>query len=302
VAKQLEEILKGDGPLMQRARTRALQQANASGLQNSTMAATAGEAALYDSAFPIASQDASTYARSGEFNAGAANDFARDFNAFQRSKEQANFNVTANDWANAQEFGRTLIRDNNNNAFVLTRDGKLHAMDLERDAANNRFTLARDDKANAFTLGRDATQNDFTLTRDDKGNAAQLERDKINNAAQLERDRLNIDTATGRDTASVTAREREQASTAVNNARTNYASQLASISANPNMTATVKSQALTDLKTTYNTIIRENAKLLGWDAESWMIGDDSAAPTSVAQIAPPNVIDAIAGNSGYTPP
>jgi hypothetical protein len=71
VQSQVQDIIKANSPLMQQAETRALQKMNARGLMNSSIAVGAGQSALYDAAMPIAAQDASTYARAGEFNAGA---------------------------------------------------------------------------------------------------------------------------------------------------------------------------------------------------------------------------------------
>jgi hypothetical protein len=58
VQGQLEGLLDPSNPLMQRARTGALQQMNASGRQNSSMATTAADAAMYDTALQIATPDA----------------------------------------------------------------------------------------------------------------------------------------------------------------------------------------------------------------------------------------------------
>lgn len=84
VAGQVDSILAGDSPLMQRARTMATQQMAQRGLVNSSMAVGAGQAAMIDRALPIAQQDANTYNavasenmaarnQAGVFNAGAQN-------------------------------------------------------------------------------------------------------------------------------------------------------------------------------------------------------------------------------------
>lgn len=80
VQGQIANIIDADSPLMQRAETRAAQQANARGLLNSSMAVQAGQAALYDAALPIAQQDADTFARASQFNATAQTDVSK-FNA-----------------------------------------------------------------------------------------------------------------------------------------------------------------------------------------------------------------------------
>ncbi len=75
VAGQVESIIKKDSPLMELAGTRAKQSANSRGLLNSSMAVQAGEAAVLDAAMPMASQDASTYARNRETNQATENQF-----------------------------------------------------------------------------------------------------------------------------------------------------------------------------------------------------------------------------------
>ena len=106
VAGQLEKIIANDSPLMQQARTRALQTAQANGRSNSSMAASAGDAAMYDAAMPIAQQDASTFGNAGQINANAGNTFNLASNAFNRDKAMADFNLGANEWAAGKAFGR----------------------------------------------------------------------------------------------------------------------------------------------------------------------------------------------------
>ncbi len=66
VQGQLKKILdEDDSPLMRRARAMALAQMAGRGLLNSSLAATAGYAAMIDKALPIAQQDAQTYFNQG---------------------------------------------------------------------------------------------------------------------------------------------------------------------------------------------------------------------------------------------
>ena len=57
----LAQYLDPNSPLMVQARTQALQQANASGLLNSSLAASAGESAMIDKATPLATSDSNLY-------------------------------------------------------------------------------------------------------------------------------------------------------------------------------------------------------------------------------------------------
>lgn len=80
VENRMAGLLQRGNPLLERARTQALQQANARGIINSTMAGEAATAGMLDAARSIASQDANTFASSGQFNASAKNAMA-DANA-----------------------------------------------------------------------------------------------------------------------------------------------------------------------------------------------------------------------------
>lgn len=73
VSGQVDNLIKQDNPIMQRARAGAMQTANSRGLINSTMAAQAGEAAVLDAATPIATADANTYTTAARDNQAAGN-------------------------------------------------------------------------------------------------------------------------------------------------------------------------------------------------------------------------------------
>lgn len=65
VSGQLEGLLSSDSPYLTRARSSAQNTAASRGLQNSSIAATAGEAAAIDAALPIAQQDAGYFQTQG---------------------------------------------------------------------------------------------------------------------------------------------------------------------------------------------------------------------------------------------
>ena len=73
VQGQLANIIDANSPLLQRAVARANQASNDRGLLNSTQNITAGQAALYDAAMPIASQDANAYNTTRLTNQAATN-------------------------------------------------------------------------------------------------------------------------------------------------------------------------------------------------------------------------------------
>jgi hypothetical protein len=75
VEGRLSSIMNANNPIIQMARSQAMQTANGRGLLNSSMAGQAGEAAAFQSAMPIAQQDASTAAKAASYNADEANQF-----------------------------------------------------------------------------------------------------------------------------------------------------------------------------------------------------------------------------------
>ena len=75
IEDRLTKLLGSDSPLIARARQKAAENATARGLQNSSMAVQAGEAAAIDAALPIATGDATTYARQDLTNQDASNQF-----------------------------------------------------------------------------------------------------------------------------------------------------------------------------------------------------------------------------------
>lgn len=75
VQGQLTQIMNPNNPIIMQARTAGLEQANQSGLLDSSMAIGAAQNAAYSAAIPIAEQDAGTYNTDAATNAAAANAF-----------------------------------------------------------------------------------------------------------------------------------------------------------------------------------------------------------------------------------
>lgn len=112
VEGRLSGIISADSPLMQQARTRALQYANSRGLINSSLAAGEAQARMVDAAMPIAQQDAGAFnqAMTNTVNAknAAAGFKATAENAASQTNAQLGTNVNlANQNATntAQQFG-----------------------------------------------------------------------------------------------------------------------------------------------------------------------------------------------------
>jgi len=75
-AGRLDQMLESGSPLMQRARTQGMQQANSRGLLNSSMAAGAAQGAMIDRAQPFALQDSNNLMQNARQNAAAQNEQA----------------------------------------------------------------------------------------------------------------------------------------------------------------------------------------------------------------------------------
>ena len=73
VQGQLAGLINKDNPILQMARTKALQEMNGRGLLNSSMTQEASDAAWYNAATPIASADASAHLAAGQAGVAARN-------------------------------------------------------------------------------------------------------------------------------------------------------------------------------------------------------------------------------------
>jgi len=132
-AGQLSSLTSQDSPLMQQARTSALQQMNARGILNSSMAVGASDAAAYAAATPIAQQDASTNAAAAQTNAAAANTISTNNQNAANTAQQ--FNATQMNNANLAQLNNQYneLIQNNAQARQLMSD----ATSAVNNIANN---------------------------------------------------------------------------------------------------------------------------------------------------------------------
>ena len=126
VQGQLNNVIAADSPLMQQAKTGALQQMNQRGLINSSMAIGAGQDAVIKNALPIAQQDATMYGRNNEFNATAGN-------------QSSQFNTNAANQAAAQNQ-QALNAAAQFNAGSLTDTSKFN---MSSGLQNSQFNAAQ---------------------------------------------------------------------------------------------------------------------------------------------------------------
>ena len=269
VANQISQIISADSPLMQQARMRAMQSANARGLLNSTMAASAGESALYDAAMPIAQQDASTYASAAQFNADANNTFSRDNNAFVRDAFMADFNLKANEWAKQQDQQRTYDAMDYESKLTLERDAIQNGYQSARDAIQNGYTIDADNRKFEWQAAENQLDRDSAMTRTIAG---------IQPDTSLQRTAMTI--AADKEMAAIS--QKNAAQETLTNARAQFNKDVLTININ-NLSTDKADNAYAALATNYNTIVDNVATNYGLDsADSWKVEVPVAAPAAAA--------------------
>lgn len=239
VRSQLQQIIADDSPLMQQARTRALQTANSRGLLNSTMSQTAADSAMYDAAYPIAAADAGLYGEAARFNADASNTFSRDSNAFTRDAFMADFNLAANEWAKQQDQVRTLSTMDYESRLTLDRDAIQNGYQSARDAIQNGYAI------NADTRKFNWQSKENALTRDTEG--------KVTQSQQVE-----LDTA-----------KRNAARKAIVEANQNLTNILLNTEKEPNLSTESKDTMIDRAVDGYQTIVQAHIAESGWTFDAW---------------------------------
>jgi hypothetical protein len=238
VQAQLQQIIASDSPLMQQARTRALQTANGRGLLNSTMSQTAADSAMYDAAYPIAAADAGLYGEVARFNADSSNTFSRDNNAFTRDAFMADFNLAANEWAKQQDQVRTLSTMDYESRLTLDRDAIQNGYQSARDAIQNGYAIDSDTRKFNWTSKENA------LTRDTEGKVTQSQQ------------------------ATIDAKTKADARAQINNARQDLTSRLLGIEEAGNLSTEAKDTMIDQAVDGYQTIVQAHIAESGWTGAS----------------------------------
>jgi hypothetical protein len=247
VQAQLQQIIASDSPLMQQARTRALQTANGRGLLNSTMSQTAADSAMYDAAFPIAAADAGLYGEAARFNADASNTFSRDNNAFTRDAFMADFNLAANEWAKQQDQVRTLSTMDYESRLTLDRDAIQNGYQSARDAIQNGYAI------NADTRKFNWQSKENALTRDTEGKVTQSQQ------------------------ATIDANTKADARAQIVKARQDLTSRLLGIEEAGNLSTEAKDTMIDKAVDGYQTIVQAHIAESGWTGASADVWNYTAA-------------------------
>lgn len=192
-AGQVESLLAQDNPLLQRARTIAMQNMNQRGLVNSSMAQGAGTAAMIDRITPIAQQDAQIYSQRAADNMDAVNS-ANQFNVNQNNQllsQGLSIGSTAKLQADQQTF-QAAQAELDRAAQVASQDKSIKAqMDLQTAQQNFQSAQAALDRTQQSALSQAQISSNERLT------LAQIEATAKNlntsNQAQMDQIKLQIE-------------------------------------------------------------------------------------------------------------
>jgi len=164
VQDQIAKITSSDSKLMQQARTRANQDAQAKGLFNSSLAVEAGQNAVLSQALPIAQQDAATY------NQAATNTTnAQNAAAFQNAQAQNAVNLQNSQSANAVNM-QNAAETNKLFSTKLSLDSQMAMAQLDASTKtalaqlDNQYRGLLQTSQNAASKFNQITQNIASIT------------------------------------------------------------------------------------------------------------------------------------------
>jgi len=185
VQGQLGDILKSGNPLLEAAKARAMQTANARGLQNSSMASQGGEEAIVNAALPIAQADAATQSKQALTNQTITNEFLSMDKGKTIDLEKA--------YAAFQQNNYTFDKDNALKKYIADAGNstqmKVAAMQQEAQAAQLENALALAGISNSAALARQLESQDYTT----KQNLLQLKSNNFTNYTSAMNTLLNAD-------------------------------------------------------------------------------------------------------------
>lgn len=165
VQGQMTGLLDQDSDYMKLAATGAKQQANKAGLLNSTMAASAGQAAAINAAMPIAQADAKSYFNQDLANQQVQNQFKQGEQNFGFNQGMANLNQenqvkTLNKQSelqsglDAQKYLAEQDRDRLASQLDLVGAQSQHQQDIEKAYLQSIANLRQTASSDAALIGR----------------------------------------------------------------------------------------------------------------------------------------------------
>lgn len=151
VEGRLKSLTDPNSPIIAQARARKMEEMAARGLQNSSMALGAADAAAYDVAVPIATADAATAAKAAGYNVDQANQFA------VRNTDYSN-QFKLQEMADRQAREIALI-NRDTQAMLTNLDASLRAQADQVAAQNKRLLDTNAQAASAYNTAMSAINN-----------------------------------------------------------------------------------------------------------------------------------------------
>lgn len=155
VQGQLSGILASNSPLLQQAQTKSLQDMNARGLSNSSMAIGAGQNALYSAALPIAQADANINATNAQTNTQIKNNSDATNTNILNSTSQFNAQASNTASQNAANASNQIL------GTQLDQNNKLQLADVEAS-----YKTLMQTNSSAGELYQQAVKNITDITKD----------------------------------------------------------------------------------------------------------------------------------------
>lgn len=179
VAGQITNLTDPNSPIIQQARTRALQQANSRGILNSPMAMTGADSAAYDAALQIAQADAANASKVAGYNADTSNQFKTHEYDTQTSAGLTN--------AAAQNQGSQF---NTGQTNVARTQQVQQGFDLEKmgvDAANTLKQMTAEQQNNLAKMAQQQGYNLQTMTAQQINDLAKMSAGQTFDLAKMDK-------------------------------------------------------------------------------------------------------------------
>jgi len=187
VQGQFTDIMKSDSPVFKQVREQVVREHAARGGQNSLMAARSAEMAVAEVGFKIASQDAATFARSGEFNAAMKNQFGLAEQQFMHNALLSEQNFKQGVMMLREQQMADLEKINADMKSRLNLMGAQGVIDLNLESAKHMNVLSQMDKAYGQNMESLKLQQSQALERMDResSNSLYQEQQKFGWQSQL---------------------------------------------------------------------------------------------------------------------
>lgn len=240
-------LIDSDSPLMQQARTQALQAQNGKGLLNSSMAVGAGQGAVIAAATPIATSDAATYANSAKYNADTANTTSQ-FNA-GADNTAAQFTAGAK---NTQELANQSST-NTAGQVNTTQQNALQSQMLQQQGtvaqANQAATNAATAQTAALSLQAQTVNQTAAVQQAAQvyDNAVKMAMQNADAAGKLQLQQIDASTRTNLADIQAQYNVKMQASASMAQTYQAYTNQMAAIMTDPNLDGAGKQTALDNM-------------------------------------------------------